>query len=153
MQRVGLAVGAMMAWVLSCSPATRTEVFTPGRSYRLTLHLTTPVRLIPERAAYFSPMIDSATLTLRVDSTSHDSVYATFSGQLRHFPVVFRSLNDSSVIIDENRDHFHALVSTRATDSGMELNGKREHETVSGTWHSLTQSSADSGVFFISPGA
>jgi hypothetical protein len=116
-------VGAMMAWVLGCSAATRTDVFTVGRSYRLTLHLITPVHLIPERAAYFSPLVDSATLILRVDSASHDSLYATFTGQLRHFPVVFRSLGDSSVVIDEHRGHFRALLSVKATDSGMELNG------------------------------
>jgi hypothetical protein len=152
-QRVGFAVGATIVWVIGCSPANRDEMFAVGRSYRLTLHLTTPAHLVPESAAYFSPIVDSARLMLRVDSTSHNRVYATFTGELRHFPVVFRSIDDSAVVIELNRGHIRAWLSVKATDAGMELNGKREHDRLTGTWHTLAQSSADSGVFSISLGA
>ena len=148
-----LGVAAATIGVVSCSRADRNDGFAIGHSYRLTLHLTTPPHVLPERAAYFAPIVDSAVLNLRVDSAAHDSVYATFTGELRHFPVVFRSVDDSSVVIAENHGHVTALVSARGTDAGLVLNGVSKHRVVSGSWHSLTQSSADSGDFALRPGA
>jgi hypothetical protein len=150
---VALALAALMVGLVSCSPSDQIAAFAVGGSYRLTLHLTSPAHLIPERAANFSPMVDSAILMLRVDSASGDSVFATFSGELRHFPVVFRSIDDSSVVIAEKHGHLTARVSASATDAGLELSGTRKQRVVSGSWRSLTQSSADSGDFTMRPGA
>ena len=146
-------VAATTPGVLSCSQADRNDAYAIGSSYRLALHLTTPPHLLPERAAYFAPIVDSAVLILRVDSAARDTVYATFAGELRHFPVVFRSLEDSTVLMAVHNDHITALMSVGSTDAGLELDGTRKHRVVSGTWHSLTQSSADSGDFTMSPGA
>ena len=148
-----LGVAVTIFGASNCSRADANDGFAIGRAYRLTLHLTTPTHVLRERAAYFAPIVDSAVLLLRVDSAAHDSVYATFSGELRHFPVVFRSLDDSSVVIGENHGHLTALVSARGTDAGLQLSGIRKHDVVSGSWHSLTESSTDSGTFTVRPGA
>ena len=152
-RRIGLALSAT-ALLPCCSQPDGNNVFTVGGSYRLTLNLSTPVNA--KRAAYFSPMVDSAIRILHVDSASADCGYATFSGEHRHFPVGFGDLgdlHDSSVVIVENHGRFRAgLSSAKATDTGIWLIGTREHDTVSGTWQELGWGLA-SGHFSMRPGA
>jgi len=141
----------MMVGLMGCGRNRSSDFWLLAKSYHLVLHLSVRPYLTPEREAFFAPVVDSAVLILQVDSVKKDHAFGEYRGDVRHFPVAFTSLGDSTFTSVRSREHWQVTLSGAATDAGLQLTGEQSHETLRGTWQ-LRSSNPPHGEFTITPG-
>ena len=141
-----------MAGLMGCERNSTSDFWLLAKSYHLVLHLSARPLLSAEREADFAPVIDSAEFILQVDSVKKDHAFGKYRGDMRHFPVEFRSLGDSTFVLAKSGNLWNGTVSGAANDAGLELSGHQGFNVIRGTWR-LRSSDTSHGEFTIRPGA
>ncbi len=126
------------------------EYWRMGGHYHLTLALTVPATLTPERQRYHEPISDSVKLVLTVDSLVRDTVFGRVDGDTRHFPVAFQAIGGGRFIATGRRERWRILINSHATDTGLTLEGDLALNTIRGDWQTRYTSPAR-GSFALRP--
>jgi hypothetical protein len=140
----------IILFALACRRNDVSDFWHAGGKYRLELVLSARPRLIPEQERYFSPVADSATLLLSVDSVVSGTAYGSVAGDRRHFPVMFAAVGGDRFLAARSREHWTIAINPQATDTGIALNGELSHGGVAGTWVTRGPSQAR-GKFRLAP--
>jgi hypothetical protein len=140
----------IILFALACRQNEVSAFWRAGGKYQLELVLSARPRLIPEQERYFSPIADSATLFLSVDSVVADKAYGKVIGDTRHFPVMFQAIGGDRFSATRTREHWTITINPHATDTGLALDGELSHGAVAGNWATRSPSQMK-GKFRLAP--
>lgn len=118
-----------------------------GQLLRLNLVATHRDPMLPERLRYCQPLCDSAQIDVIVDSSANHRVYGRLEGDTRHFCIPWGGIGEIYFVATHEGKGWRFLLNSRATDSGLLLEGAG----LKGTWKTRYPSDAR-GIFVLSPG-
>ena len=135
---------------LACGRNEVSDFWRVGERYRLELALSARPPLIPELERAYSPIAETATLFLSVDSVAGDKAYGTVVGDTRHFPVMFKAVGGDRFSAAHSRERWTITINPHAADTGLALDGELSHGALAGNW--VTRSpSQTKGKFRLAP--
>ncbi|MDQ2930419.1 MAG: hypothetical protein M3Y05_06315 [Gemmatimonadota bacterium] len=122
-----------------------------GLLLRLNLVATHRDPMLPERLRYCQPLSDSAQIDVIVDSSATHRVYGRLDGDTRHFCIPWGGIGEIYFVATHAGKRWRFLLNSRATDSGLLLEGAETAAGLKGTWKTRYPSDAR-GTFVLSPG-